>query len=158
MLGTNFQVSDDVMTVTDFGIAFYSNKSENTWITDPDVDPTVVQEQVYDSSGSALPYFKLGLDGKVLKWLDLRIGASTTWDSGEWTHDSVINPDPGDTSYTEIQKDNGADTDLYLGAGMHWGNLSIDVQMETDFMENGPNFISGENDVLFNRVSMKYMF
>ena len=161
-MGSNFQVNEDVMTVTDFGFEFWTNDYTETEVfdfNDPDFEYT--ETSIFEGKTNMIPYFKIGLDADVLKWLDLRCGAFTRWGSetDTGTFETVyVDPDVDDESYGGEYKEQGSETNLYLGVGLHWGDLELDTELNTEFMGNGPYFVSGENDELFHRVSLKYNF
>ncbi len=139
-LGMNYEASEDVLVVTDLGIMFDSYKYE----TETPGLPTTETKSSYKS----IPYFKIGLDAKVLKWMDIRAGVTSFW--RKYTSEPVPS-----RKYTSSY----ASTDTFLGAGFHWGDLELDVSVHEDFLQNGPYFISGESsDYLFERVSLTYYF
>ncbi len=78
--GTNYNVSDDVMTVTDFGVVI--EKETYTYTDADDADNNYEDEYKY----THLPYFKLGLDAVVKPWLDFRCGVVTTWEKENYTY------------------------------------------------------------------------
>jgi len=140
-LGMNYEADEDVLVVGDFGVAVDNYKLEYTDPQDAD------NNWEYKDKLFVLPHFKIGIDAKVFKWLDLRSGVWTRWER--------------QTDETEGTKDVESDSrvDTYLGAGFNWGRFYIDAEVHTDFLEHGPYFISGEStDYLFERVSVKYMF
>ena len=139
-LGMNYEASEDVLVVTDFGFMLDSYKSE----TEIPGNPTVEYKESYKS----IPYFKIGIDAKVLSWMDVRAGVSSYWDSYTWEPVSS-------RKYTSKY----ASTDTFFGAGFHWGDLDLDVSVEPEFMQNGPYFVTGsETDYIFERVSLTYYF
>ena len=140
-LGMNYEASENVLLVGDVGMALENEK----W-TEDYVD-TAATDYESEYKWMALPYFKIGIDGEVFKWLNLRCGAWTRWTRSSQKWDGQY-----DRSWTYVS------TSTYFGAGFHWNNLVLDAAMNTDFLENGPYFISGENDYLTEQVTLKYMF
>lgn len=146
--GTNYNVSDDVMTVTDFGVVM--EKETETYAEPDDADAGYEYEYKY----THLPYFKIGLDAKVKSWLDFRCGVTTIWDKYNYTF-TDDNPDnTQDRTYTD------ADTDIYLGFGMHWGDFTLDGMMDdSELLHNGPYFLTGaDSDEMAYRLSITYKF
>jgi len=139
-LGMNYEASENVLLVGDMGFSLENDKETADYV---DPDATDYSDEY---KWLALPYFKLGIDGEVFKWLNLRSGVWTRWTrySDKW--------DAYDRSETYVS------TSTYFGAGFHWNNLVLDAAINTDFLENGPYFISGENDYLTEQVTLKYMF
>jgi len=140
-LGLNYEADEDVILVGDIG--FWLNNFETTY---KDVDPVDTTWKNKDKM-MYLPYFRLGIDADVFKWMDFRAGVVKQWQKS--TYDPF-----GDSKVSW----SWAETMTYLGAGFNWGNFTIDAAINTDFLENGPYFISGENDYLTEMVSLKYKF
>jgi len=139
-LGMNYEAAENVLLVGDIGLQMDNEKWTQDF-TDPDAD-----DYEEEDKWLALPFFKIGIDGEVFKWLNLRSGAYTRWTRYNETWDYY------DRSDTYVS------TSTYFGAGFHWNNLFIDAAINTDFLENGPYFISGEYDYLTEKVTLKYMF
>jgi hypothetical protein len=148
-LGTNYQASERVMTVTDFGImAEKVTRTQVLMFTDPNEENEAIEKTQY------LPFFKVGLDAEVRDWLDLRCGVHTAWSKDTYQ----ANPDGGDSN-ERIEKT--GETMMYLGFGAHWGSLIIDGYMnDASFLHNGPYFISGNSTSggLAGRLSLTYQF
>lgn len=140
-LGMNYDAGSDVLVVGDFGFAI-RNVEWTTDYTDPDTD-----DYEYTRKYLVLPYFKLGIDANVFKWMDFRCGVTKSWE----TRTDEPGPDMKQTYWY-------ADTDTYLGAGFMWGNFTIDAWIAHDFLENGPYFVSGASHDLNERVTLKYAF
>ena len=51
-----------------------------------------------------------------------------------------------------------SETNTYLGATAHWNRFYADLLVQPDFIQHGPNFVSGYSNNLFTRVSLKYDF
>ncbi|MBU0518028.1 YgdI/YgdR family lipoprotein [bacterium] len=137
--GTNFVPDDRILCVGDFGIMYFNEKEEFT------PDEGDASEVTY--TDFVLPYFRLGIEGNVTDWWDVRLGATKYW--------HMYKLDFGDAgTYNEKY----ASTETYLGSGFYFGNLTLDVQINPDFVQYGPNFISGYNESLAYRVSLLYNF
>ncbi|MCP4569640.1 MAG: hypothetical protein GY841_18840 [FCB group bacterium] len=136
--GMNYEADEDILAIADMGFQFWNEKGEWTPATGDAVENK--------ESNIALPYFRIGLDAKVFKWLDVRAGTYSTWD--RWKEEDVADE--------TTDKHNSVDTDLFLGIGLHWGNLEIDGEMDPDFVEDGPYFLSGEYEDMFYSVSVTY--
>ena len=99
--GVNIRPVDRVLVLFDFGIDLLSNKVKTG--TNPEFTTTYMN----------LPYYKIGLEGHVTKWWDLRLGAVK-----EWNTMSNDNEESGTTT-----------TNTYLGSGFHFGNLTLDANI-----------------------------
>ncbi len=137
-LGNNWTPIDNALAIFELGIDLRSNEEE---------DKTVTPATTVTETGNYFPYWRVGFETTVFNWLNGRIGAERGW-IAEST--DLTNVEPG-TSYS--------DTYTYLGATAHWNRLFLDLLVCPDFIQNGPNFISGGNSApLFTRVSLKYDF
>lgn len=152
--GMNYDAAEDVLFVTDCGITFgsYKNSSSYTEQSTP-ASSTAETERTY----KAMPYFKLGLDAKILKWLDFRAGVNSLWNQYKYERSYTDNSFSYGESFTTTQ--------TFLGVGMHWGALEIDALLDPEFLLNGPYFIGGEptdnnynSSSMFGKVSFKYGF
>ncbi len=136
--GWNYTPATNVLAVMDFGIQYYKWKGEYT----PVGGTAGEQNDTY----TTIPYFKLGLDADVFKWMDIRLGATSYWDREKW--------EP--TTSTD-RKYNYAANDTYLGFGFHWNRLHVDTYTDPEVFLNGFNFISGANSGQMNfQISALY--
>jgi hypothetical protein len=125
--GVNIMPADAVLLLFDFGVVYESAKAENG------ADDTITNMH--------LPYFKGGLEGEVTDWWDVRFGAVKRWETED-----------DDDAY----KAGWSETDTYFGAGLHFGNLDIDIEVHSDFVLNGPYFVSGMATQITNMASVTY--
>jgi hypothetical protein len=148
-LGFNYDAAEDVLVVADVGVALLNSKNEIDY-TDAAID-----DEEYKDNFKSLPYFRLGIDAYVLKWLDFRAGvASVGVNYNEENDDGTIVTDRT-SSWTT--------TETFLGAGLHWGDLMIDMSVDPGFLTEGPYFLSGnvtdENyNGLAGKLSLTYWF
>lgn len=128
-VGWNIRPTDDILFLGDFGAKFES-------YTETSEAPGYTSET--KTSNNYLPYFRVGLEGKVKNWWDVRLGATKYW-----TKEKTESP----TNYwgqTSESAYGGASTSTYLGSGLHFGeHLHLDVWLDPYFVLNGPYFISG---------------
>ena len=137
--GLNYTPVTNVLAVADFGFAYGKVKSE---YEDNAASAPVVED---DYSTFILPYFKLGLDAEVFKWMDVRMGATSYWANDKEDYASG-------TKYTYKYADN----DTYLGFGFHWGRLHVDTYTDPELFLEGFNFISGEDTEMNFQISAVY--
>jgi len=131
--GVNIRPVDRVLLLFDLGINYDTDKEELTPQTGDAVETT--------TNMMSLPYYKIGLEGHVTKWWDVRLGAVKAW------HGHNVK---------DVSKNGYAMTDTYLGSGFHFGNLTLDAWINPDFVLNGPNFVSGWQGDLAYQASIKY--
>ncbi len=105
------------------------------------------------STYTVFPYLRLGFEGEVFSWMDVRLGGTTTlWSNKEkFTSDFYVS-----------QTWNTVETQTYFGLGFNWGKLYLDTQTDPRMLLRGFNFINGNNtssdsyrDMNF-RVSLLY--
>jgi len=142
-LGMNYDAAENVLLVGDFGVAYESYKTTYT----PEGGTVTETKDPY----MCLPYFRIGIDAYVFKWMNLRGGVKAEWMGEKWEPTTV-----------DERKWSWVETETYLGAGFHWGNFIIDANIDPDFLSRGPYFITGSNDYneydISNRISLKYLF
>jgi hypothetical protein len=137
-LGNNIHVGEDVLLVSDVGIQMNPSSVE--------MKPATGESVKEEMSSTLMPYYRAGLEATISKKLTLRLGAVK-----EWTKDVEKDDDNEETmSY--------AGTRLYLGAGYHLGNFSLDAEMDPGFLTRGPYFISGTPGTLAYMVSLRYIW
>jgi hypothetical protein len=136
--GWNYTPATNVLAVMDFGIQYYKWKGEMT--------PAGGTASEASDTYTTIPYFKIGLDADVFKWMDIRMGATSYWDREKWV------PAP-----SLERKYNYPYNDTYLGFGFHWNRLHVDTYTDPGLFLNGFNFISGRDSGQMNlQISALY--
>lgn len=128
-LGMNYEAEEDVLLAGDFGFEYSMEKYEYKGAAATD---TARDEKWTDM---VLPYFKLGLDAKVLSWMDFRAGVHTQWYGRKNSSDY----DHNDKRIGYVK------TSTFLGGGFHWSKLTIDALIDPEFLINGPYFLTGDD-------------
>ncbi|MEE8577783.1 MAG: hypothetical protein V3T31_11060 [candidate division Zixibacteria bacterium] len=148
--GLHYTPAAGMLAVMDFGVSYA--KLTNEW-ADLEANGSGTSSG-FDETGEdkytmwTLPYMKIGFEGEVLKWLKVRMGATTYWRSlsEEWsfTEDgAAVDYDPDEpVKWVERWPANKT----YLGLEFNWGNLTIDTWTDPDLFLHGFNFISGERE------------
>jgi len=129
--GVNVRPVDRVLLIFDLGIMYDNLKQK---------DETVSTEEQTTTTMN-LPYYKVGLEGHVTKWWDVRLGAVKMWHNYK---------------QKDVEGWSDGTTDTYLGSGFHFGNLTLDAWLDPAFVLNGPNFVSGYTGNLAYMASIKY--
>ncbi len=143
-LGLNYTPSSKVHAVLDFGFQYTKADNEvdldgNGVLTDPgDVDASVKEISIP-------PYYALGFDAEVLGWLDIRLGASNIR-RVQTVSSSAAGAVDVDAAFDDVN--------TYVGVGMHWGNLTIDANIDPQFVTEGPDFIGGDGTNGSNNMFM----
>jgi hypothetical protein len=142
--GMNYTPVTNVLAVLDFGLTLETVKEDFAYLyARVDAEGTVVETDSYEAlwkkTTTILPYWKLGVEGEVFSWLDVRFGATSLWTrvKNEWTYDSP--------PITSLSKSNYADSRTYLGIGLHFNRLHIDTQVDPQLVLHGFDFITGSN-------------
>jgi len=142
-MGMNYDAAENVLLVGDLGFNYDAYKTSN----EPAGGTKVESKDTY----LMLPYFRIGIDAYVFKWMNLRGGVVAQWTGEKYEPDAVSK-----MTWTWVE------TETFLGAGFHWGNFVIDANIDPDFLSRGPYFITGSNDYneydISNKISLKYMF
>ena len=79
-----------------------------------------------------MPFWSIGLEADVFKWMDVRFGAVSDWTSYKTEM-------PNTFEETEKWPDNRT----YVGFGFHWGRLHVDTYTDPELFLEGFDFISG---------------
>jgi hypothetical protein len=124
--GFNFTPSNHVLAVFDFGIMYNKYTYEDS-------------NNPFDQTGKnfMLPYFKMGMDGEVFKWLDVRFGATSYWNNQKSEYSATY-------SYTQKYAENNT----YFGLGFNFNHLHLDIEANPQFFFSGPDFLSGAGEDL----------
>lgn len=144
------------MSQISFGCGLQSTPVKNVLII---LDVGVMFDQIkatYEEAGedelemklknNAFPYFKAGFDADVYKWLDVRFGAVSYWDSQKYEDED------------EEMTWSYANNQTYVGLGFHFNRLHIDTRLDPNLILDGFNFISGEDNSMNWQVSAAYEF
>ncbi|KAA3636487.1 MAG: hypothetical protein DWP97_02675 [Calditrichaeota bacterium] len=138
--GVNFTPSNNVLAVFDFGLAFSSYEEIYT----DKVTPANSDE--YKETFNTLPYFILGLDAEVFKWLDVRFAVRSDWHNEK--DEYSVNSQVWEYGY--------AYNETSVGLGFHWNRLHIDTEANPEFFLYGPDFLSGADEDMAFSMSAVY--
>jgi hypothetical protein len=165
-IGMNYTSGPNLLAVCDFGIMYTKVDDEGDYSTVMETDSLVYVGEIGDDwdnsdKGWVFPYFKIGMEAQVFKWMDIRMGATSYWVSD--TQDEAMTSSrltgPGAyPSTTSTTKRSFANNETYLGFGFNWNRLYIDTYTDPQLVLDGFNFISGSTDArnMNWRVSVLY--
>ncbi|MBN1782115.1 hypothetical protein JW948_13365 [bacterium] len=105
----------------------------------------------YTYTRTVLPGIYLGVESKLKSWLIGRLGARQVYQSIK----EVAKPAQGEEVETMESQSTFA---VSFGLGIILGDLQLDAMMNEGILFDGPNFISGQNNTLANRISLTYSF
>ncbi|MCX6830250.1 MAG: hypothetical protein NT002_13375 [candidate division Zixibacteria bacterium] len=134
--GMNYTPVKNVLAVLDVGFTNRNVKEDTAWLAVlTDINGIVIDEESgegqWKQSTMILPYWKLGLEGEVFSWLDVRFGVTSNWTA---------------TKIENISKTNYAANTSYLGLGFNWNRLHIDTYTDPELFLRGFDFISGRGN------------
>lgn len=128
------ELFEDVFVVPGIGIRWAQLSLQGNGVVDRDVDQLL-----------SLPYYSIGVDLKVLPWLDFRFGASQSID--------FIRSSSTAVNVTTENRASDVVTSLNTGIGINVpiaeSMLSFDLNVNPLFWINGPDFISGNATTSF---------
>jgi hypothetical protein len=151
--GMHYTPTAGMLAVIDFGVSLASLKNEVTEDTTFDVAGNIDLATYENKAGiTTLPYLKMGFEGEVLSWLDIRFGGTTYWRSF-----SVEFKDYDGTTYAK-EYNRYPNNMTYLGFSFNWGNLTVDTWTDPELFLDGLNFISGTNNQMNGGISALYNF
>ena len=157
-IGMNYTPGPNLLAVFDFGLMYRKVSSEGDYSTTMETD-TVLSYRDWDDNEKEfiLPYFKIGFEADVFKWMDIRMGATSYWSSLTDEYSRPTRVAPVMPAYMTTTKTGSATNETYLGFGLHWGRLYIDTYTDPEIILEGFNFISGEaTDELNWKASLTY--
>jgi len=145
-IGMNYTPAPNMLAVMDFGFMYQTIKGEYTY---GDVYPDDFNGEEKETFFT-FPYLKIGFEGEVFNWMDIRAGGTTQlWsNSDKWESDFDV-----DETY------NVNYTSTYFGFGFNWGKLYLDTESDPELLLRGLNFLTGDEDDgqdMNWRVSMVY--
>lgn len=144
-MGMNYTPAPNMLAVIDFGFSREAVKGEFSG------DGLPADEQgEHKESYFVFPYMKLGFEGEVFHWMDIRAGGYTTL----WSNVEKIESD-----FVVDQKWNTPSMQTYFGFGFNWGKLYLDTFTDPELLLRGFNFLTGDQDEGENMnwmVSMVY--
>jgi hypothetical protein len=133
-MGMNYTPAPNMLAVFDIGVQYEKIKEDRSggYYADD-------QQGELSDTWFSFPYFKIGFEGEVFSWMDVRAGATASLWTSKYTEESKI--DEG-WKWTWDYSDN----DTYFGFGFNWNRLYIDTYTDPQLLLQGLDFISGSSD------------
>jgi hypothetical protein len=103
------------------------------------------------NSRMTFPGLYMGLESKIRPWLIGRLGAAQVWQELKTKNETTGNP-------TVETKSFQSQYNVTFGVGFHFGDFTADAAINEGIFFDGPNFISGMNNSLANRLALVYKF
>lgn len=147
--GLHYTPSAGMLAVLDFGVSLANIKFETMQF-----NSGTTEFDTFESTFSVttLPYVKIGFEGEVFNWMDIRFGGTTYWRSFSY--------EDKDSEGTVDEKGSNRypNNMTYLGFAFNWGNLTVDTWTDPQLFLEGLNFISGGDTYMNGGVSAVYNF
>ena len=146
-IGLNLRPRDNILLIGDLGVDFIS------WSEEVKISITGSSDNYnWNRPSSYLPYFRMGLEAKLCKWCDIRLGAVR-----RWVRSTIEFPsDYQWPAQDRTERYGYATTTTYVGSGIHLGDLSLDLWMDPDLLLHGPYLVSGATSNFLYMMSVKY--
>jgi hypothetical protein len=114
----------------------------------------------FNESNTAMPFAWLGFEAQVKSWMHFRLGVEKEINSFKRKSEKPVAAATADEGRNEY-KTTSSPLRYAVGAGFHAGPVTMDAQVENQWINNGPNFLSGESTddgQLFPRITFVYNF
>ena len=98
-----------------------------------------------------LPGFYLGVESNITSWLIGRLGAAQVFQN----YSTTTKPQTGETITSSSY---ASQFRMTFGLGVVMGSFLLDASVNEGILFDGPNIISGSNEVLSNKLSITYTF
>jgi len=164
-VGLNYTSGPNLLAVMDVGIRYMKYKGELTaadtlieyWKDEADYEWELYGDvDEYSWKNFVLPYLKIGVEGEVFSWMDVRFGATTYWnnETQEWTFQvPTTTEEPWEWDVVDKWTYKDAHNETYLGFGFHFGRLHVDTYTDPHLFLRGFDFISGSEDYYYGKAN-----
>jgi hypothetical protein len=140
-VGLNHQIDENNLLV--LGLEVFGLSSEKADIDSGNTNTTTI---------TTMPGLYMGLESQINSWLTGRVGAAQVFQT---TKTKVEPPSPGVSTESS---DHTSDYKVYFGLGIHFGDFLLDAAVNEGLFFDGPNFVSGQNNAMANKLSLTYKF
>lgn len=149
-VANNMKVNDNNLLL--FGIALGQGEHKYTR-NDNNAGGGAGAIKTLDQKDKILPGFFASLETQATGWLTLRMGANSNWNTFE---SNTSNFAVATVNSSDTIKDSGFD--FFLGTGIKWNNLDIDMTLNNQFPITGGWILSGNESSPFTHVSATYHY
>jgi len=140
------------------GFGYRSSKERSKQFGDASDGDTLNTD--FSESNTALPFAWLGFEAQVKSWMHFRLGVEKEINSFKRKSEKPVAAAGADEGRNEY-KTTSSPLNYAVGVGFHAGPVTMDAMVENDWINNGPNFLSGEttsDGQLFPRITFVYNF
>ncbi len=132
-IGNNWTPKENLLVISELGLRSLSETYK------PDGG-----EEAKDSESDI--FWRVGVESEIFGWLWGRFGAERDW--AGVTQESAVGAPEWSSSVTST----------FIGATTRWNRFQADLLVHPSFFGYGPNFLSGYNDMIFTKASVKINF
>lgn len=114
----------------------------------------------FNTSTTALPFAWLGFEAQVKSWMHFRLGVEKEIATNKSKTEKPVAGATADEGRNEF-KTTSSPFAYAVGVAFHAGPVTMDAMVENQWINNGPNFLSGESTddgQLFPRITFVYNF
>ena len=131
--GMNYTPAPNMLAVFDIGLQYEKIKTDGSLGSD--------EEELGTDTWFSFPYIKIGFEGEVFSWMDIRAGANgSLWTSKQKEEYTEYGDYPNETWTWDY-----AYNETYLGFGFHWNRLYLDTYTDPELLLKGFDFINGSD-------------
>jgi hypothetical protein len=143
-IGVNHQLNENNLLVGALEIFGLQSSKEK-------ITTTTNTNSTLTDSRMTMPGLYLGVESKIRPWLTGRMGAAQVWQSFKTKVEDTGVPTVETKSYQ-------SQYNVTFGLGFNFGDFTADASINEGIFFDGPNFVSGENNALANRLAVIYKF
>ncbi len=154
-VGMHYTPAPNLLAVMDLGVMYSKVKREIEYSDTLLQVASSLMDYEETWKEFTLPYLKIGLEADVFKWMDVRLGGVTYWNSSKdelsASKSVEMGLGTGTTTYDWELSEGWASNYTYLGFAFHWNRLHVDTYTDPRIVLKGFDFITGSNDSTDNR-------
>jgi hypothetical protein len=139
-VGLNHQLNEDNLVVLGLEVLGLSTEKQE-----------IDSGNTYTTTTTTMPALYMGLESKINNWLTGRVGAAQVFQTVKDKTEPPSGPSIENSDHT-------SNYNVYFGLGIHFGDFLLDAAVNEGLFFDGPNFISGQNNAMANKLSITYKF
>lgn len=138
------------------GVGYRSEKFRTKVFDDASGNDTLNTDN--SRTTTSLPYAFLGFEAQVKGWMHFRLGVEKSIETVKMKAEKPVAAAAADEARNEWKFTNSP-LRYAVGVGITAGPVTMDAQVDNDWWNQGPNFLSGTtNGDMFPRISFTYNF
>ncbi|MGH8003246.1 MAG: hypothetical protein ACRECJ_00780, partial [Limisphaerales bacterium] len=138
------------------GAGYRSTKFREKTFDDASGGDTLIDD--FTTTNTELPFAWLGFETQVKSWMHFRLGVEKSIATFKEKSEKPVAAASADEGRNEF-KETDSPFSYAVGVAFHAGPVTMDAQVENDWWNQGPNFLSGNSSGdMFPRISFTYNF